>query len=400
MKRPLVLIAFLLAGCFCSAESHVRQLAELTSSDGAAFDEFGSSAAIAGNTAVVGAPRQVVGGPGAAYVFARTGTTWIQIAQLAGSGSQEEFAFSVAISGDTIVVGAPYSADGFLQQGAVYVFVKPAGGWRDMAPTARLTIPAGMFAANLGSSVGLSTDGTTVVAGAPGVASAYVFVQPAGGWQDTDVPTATLFSASISGLGNTVAMSGNTVVAGALNGFAACVFVEPESGWQDAQPTAVLTSSDGFSGDAFGISVAISGNTVAVGAPFQPSVGPGTVYVFVKPSGGWRDMTQTAELTLPVRSETALGSALAIVGNLIAAGAPLDVIGNTRQGAVFGYLKPPGGWKNTKMPNLAVTSSDGATKDTFGASLALSSTIGIIGAPQHAVNGQTFQGAAYVFGQK
>jgi len=52
------------------------------------------------------------------------------------------------------------------------------------------------------------------------------------------------------------------------------------------------------------------------------------------------------------------------------------------------------------MPNLSVTSSDGASGDGFGEAVALSGTFGVIGAPQHAVNGNTEQGAAYIFGEQ
>jgi hypothetical protein len=382
----------------------VVQLAELTASDGAGFDEFGISVAVSGETVVVGAPKPIEGGEAAAYVFVKSGTTWKQVAELQDGVINDELGFSVSISGDanTIVAGAPNSAS----DGTVYVFEKPAGGWRDTPPTATLTVAGGQV--HFGDSVAISSDGTTIVAGADGeggvgLGAAYVFVQPEGGWVNMTNPTATLTSSSGFEVGYSVAMSGNMIVAGEANTGnleAAYVFVKPAGGWMSTtQPNATLTASDESRVDGFSTSVAVSGNTVVVGAPFHPNFKPGAAYVFVKPPGGWRNMTQTAELTLASTHTLLLGQAVAAEGNMVLVGAPFDPIGqNNGQGAVFGYLKPPGGWANSSMPAGSVTSSDGAAEDGFGHAIAVSGNVAAIGAPQHSVNGQTDQGAAYVFG--
>jgi FG-GAP repeat len=132
----------------------------------------------------------------------------------------------------------------------------------------------------------------------------------------------------------------------------------------------------------------------------EGGTGSGAAYVFVRPVGGWKNMTQTAELTIPVNIPTDLGTSVAVLGNVIAAGAPANVIGKTAQGTAFGYVKPITGWTNTDKPNASAIASDGAAKDAFGDSIALSPTVAVVGAPHHAVNGQTFQGAAYVYGEQ
>jgi hypothetical protein len=118
------------------------QQAELTASDGLAQDGFGCSIAISGNTIVVGAlshpyspPNQ---GPGAAYVFVQSGGAWTQQAELTASDGigGDEFGSSIAISGNTIVVGAQLHAVGSNQipgQGAAYVFVQSGGMWSQQA---------------------------------------------------------------------------------------------------------------------------------------------------------------------------------------------------------------------------------------------------------------------------
>ena len=170
------------------------------------------------------------------------------------------FGESVAVSGNTVVVGAPEATVGAnIDQGAAYLFTESGPGWANMTQVAKLTVPDGAAGDLFGWSV--SIRGNTVVVGAPGA-----------------------------------------TIGGKTGQGAAYVFTEPATGWTDATQNAKLTASDGAAGDCFGMAVSISGNTVVVGACFVPSflsVGnqsfPGAAYVFTQPGGGWDNMTQTAE---------------------------------------------------------------------------------------------------------
>jgi hypothetical protein len=171
---------------------------------------------------------------------------------LADGAANDQFAVA-AISGDTLVVGAPgRSVDGHAGQGAVFVFVKPASGWAQAAPTAELTASDGAGEDGLGAAVAISGD--AIVAGAASHAV------------------------------------GNTPFAGA-----AYVFVKPASGWTNATQTAELTASDGADGDGFGEAVGVSGDTIVVG-PVQHDIGKnsrqGEAYAFVKPATGWANSRQ------------------------------------------------------------------------------------------------------------
>ena len=192
-------------------------------------------------------------------------------------------------------------------QGSAYVFVEPGGGWASGTERARLIASDGLVADRLGSSVAVSGD--TVVAGVPGdeldpnatPASAYVFVEPGGGWV-SGTETAKLTASDgawFDRLGYSVAVSGDTVVVGAprdnvapfTDQGSAYVFVEPGGGWASGTETAKLTASDGGPIDLFGSSVGVSGDTVVVGAPrdnVAPNADEGSAYVFVEPGGGWR----------------------------------------------------------------------------------------------------------------
>jgi hypothetical protein len=160
------------------------QSAELVASDGAAGDWFGCSVAVAGSTIVVGASRHQVGGAvaqGAAYVFARKGTSWIQSAALhAPDGAAGDlFGDAVAVSGSTLVVGAHgHTEEAALDRGAAYVFAKKKNAWGQVAEPV-----AGDGAANDAFGWSVALQGKTAVVGAPqravngdpGQGGAYVF---------------------------------------------------------------------------------------------------------------------------------------------------------------------------------------------------------------------------------
>jgi hypothetical protein len=390
----LLPVAFVLLAPVTAAQ--VGQLAELIASNGAAGDQFGYSVAISGNTAVVGAPfaSKIGNENGAAYAFVKGGSGWAQVAEL-NAVTFKKLGTSVAISDDgrTIAVGAPPDETG----GAVYIFVEPATGWADMTPTAELlpVHPVDDF----GLSVAIGQGGSVVIAGSRG-GGVFLYKEPATGWANTSQPTAVLARpAGADYFGSSVAIDGNTVVAGDpgysfASGAAFVYILRP--GMRTIPLLATLTASDGVEADNLGVSVGISGNTVVAGANGTNSLA-GAVYVFVQPTGGWANMTQTAELTAPTAGETSLGYSVAIVGNIILAGAPVD---DSRQGSVLGYLRPLAGWVNSSNPKFSVTGSDSTADDEFGYTLSFDGTTVIVGAPFHAVNGNAEQGAAYVFGAK
>jgi len=139
---------------------------KLIASDGMADDVFGTSCAISGDTVVIGArsaDSDTGANSGAAYVFVRSGSSWLQQAKLtAGDGaSGDQFGNSVAISGDTLVVGAYLDDDAGMDSGSAYVFVRSGSSWLQQA---KLTAGDGAATDIFGSSVAISGD--TAVVGA------------------------------------------------------------------------------------------------------------------------------------------------------------------------------------------------------------------------------------------
>jgi FG-GAP repeat len=178
--------------------------------------------------------------------FENSISTLKQLAVLTASdsgGPADSFGWTVAISGTTAVVGAPFAHGG---AGAAYVFVKPASGWVSMTQTAELTPSDSAAGINFGISVGIS---------------------------------------------------GNTIIIGSFAHNAAYVFAEPLGGWKNMTENAKLSSASSGTGDLFGADVAIDGTTIAVGA-YDASSSRGRVDVFVEPSGGWINNTPTGHPTV------------------------------------------------------------------------------------------------------
>jgi FG-GAP repeat len=352
---------------------------KLTPSGAPPLQSFGYSVAVSGDTAVIGAPVLLAESVSAAYVFTRTRGGWTQVAELTQSDAEmgDLFGLSVAIDGETIVVGAREHTGAVDQQGAAYVFVRPATGWTNMTETAELTASDAEPIAYLGNSVAIS--GRTVVAGAPlatgaSEGAAYIFVEPTTGWATTSQFTSKLVSLDGGEFGWSVALEGDTLAIGAQQGNSAYVFVKPPSGWSHVTQTAQLTAD---SSAFLGSSIAISGNTICVGAIGSDS-DSGAAYVYVEPGQGWVDMTQTAELT-PSDGVVLewFGISVAVFDSKIVAGA---TYAGSAPGAAYVFVQPEGGWRNATQ-NAKLTESDGIEANGFGQSVFLGSQGLFVGAP-------------------
>ena len=264
----------------------------------------------------------------------------------------------------------------------------------------------------------MAASGGLLVAGAPfddntfgAQGSAYVFIRPPGGWQNAT--EAAKLVASDPGdqdrLGSAVAISGDTIVLGAYTADigaatqqgAAYVF-ESATWFGTMTQTAKLTSADGLGSDAFGYAVAVDGDTVVSGAILHATegIGRGAAYVFEKPASGWVSTGAfTARLTVAEGTHTdRLGESVAIVGDVIVAGARFGPgPNNGDQGAAYVFLKPATGWATTDQFREKLVASDGLASDSFGAAVARSGNATVVGAWGHAFGGGPFQGQVYVF---
>jgi hypothetical protein len=377
--------------------------------------------AISGDTIVAGARGTDVGGnvdQGAVYVFVKPAGGWnnsVELAKLTASdgGPGDRLGTSVAIFGDVIVAGAPRAdVNGVDDRGAVYVFVKPPGGWVNGTQSAKLVSSDGVANDALGLSSAISGD--VIVGGAGGVDSegipgaAYVFEKPATGWADA-TETGKLTATDATGdaqLGYSVAIDADTIVAGApqanrlpgpdTDWGAVYVFEKPPAGWVTATETAKLTTT-ATTEQSLGRGVAVSGDTIVGGAPDGSGFGQGgAAYVFVRPPGGWAPGTQTARLTATgAQFLDVFGEAVAIAGDTVVAGAR-GWPGGDFVGHAFVFVRPQAGWTSVTQ-TASLRASDAAVNDQLGTSVAILSDTVVAGVPDKTISGNSFQGAAYVF---
>jgi len=201
-----------------------QELNKLGADNQSENSHFGNSVAISGNTVVVGA-HGYNSSAGTAYVYEydETSKLFVQIARLRASDTAagDEFGSSVAIANDVIVIGATADDDGGSNFGSAYIFEKPSLGWSTATETAKLTASDAAVDDYFGFCVAISRD--IIVIGAYG--------------DDDSGPT-----------------SGS-----------AYLFKKPLSGWVTATETAKLTASDAAAGDYFGDGVAINGDIVVIG---------------------------------------------------------------------------------------------------------------------------------------
>ena len=376
----------------------IFQAANLKPVFGDRADYFGYAVAISGDTAVIGAYQEDSGATGingdesdgsaldsgAAYVFVREGTNWVQQAYLKASntGEGDGFGLSVGISGDTIAVGAygedsnatgvngDQSNNAAEDSGAAYVFLRTGTNWTQQAYLKAVNT-GGAANGESGDYFGfpLAISGETIVVGAynedsdaPGVngdpennrgldsGAAYVFIRSGTNWSQQAFLKASndpRYQAYYFGHG--IAISGDTIVAGAycedsdatgVNGDpnnvwaicsgAAYVFVRSGTNWTQQ---AYLKASNTGRQDFFGDSVAVSGDTVVIGADGEASnatgvngnqsdnsiPGAGAAYVFVRDGTNW---TQQAYLKPPnTNSSRQFGFSVAVSGTPLAVGA-------------------------------------------------------------------------------
>lgn len=375
------------------------QQQKLTASAGAAFDLFGGSVSISGDTIIVGSVGDTVGGmsaQGSAYIFTRSGTVWTQQQKLtaADGASDDSFGSSVVVSGNTAIIGA-YGDDNY--KGAAYVFVRSGTIWSQQQ---KLTASDGAADDTFGVGVAISSE--TVIVGAYGddnsKGSAYVFVRSGTSWTQQQKLTAA-DGAAVDYFGSSVAISGDTVIVSAFqntvganaNQGAAYVFTRSGTSWSQQQK---LTAADGAAGDLFGSNVAISGDTAVVGAYVDDVnfTNQGSAYVFTRSGTTW---TQQEKLTAADgAADDEFGQSVAISGNDIMVGALLDNIGTrSDQGSVYMFRVLSNTWTQ-EARNVA---ADGEAGDEFGYSVAIFGDTAIVGAYTDDIGANTDQGSAYIF---
>ena len=249
------------------------QQAKLSAGDAFLGDNFGGSVAIDGDTFIAGAATKD-GNTGAAYVFTRSGSAWSQQAKLSAvdGAAEDRFGNSVAISGDSAIVGA-YTRSS--NTGAAYIFTRSGGTWSQQA---KLSGSDSAASDHFGINVLISGTSAFVAAqdNDTGTGAVYFFTQSGGAWsQQAKIKASN--SAKNTFFGRSIALDGDTLVVS--RGFGkgvAYVFTRGAGTWSQR---AALEGSDAVVSDWYGMSVAVSGGTALVGA-YARDNGTGAVYVY------------------------------------------------------------------------------------------------------------------------
>jgi hypothetical protein len=344
---------------------------------------------------------------------------FVQVASLNRSGTAS---ISVSSNGQTVAVGndsAAYNPNCGCGAGEVYVFSQPSGGWKNASPIAILKPPVGDTTSSLGTSVAISGDGKTIVAGAPtqgdGQGAAFVYTEPKKGWKHaTDHPQDVLIpendktgGSGYGGFGTSVAISGggHEIVVGepSWNSYFGAVyeFNERSVGWVgDDIANATTVNDPGNSveycniwcdtdttGGSFGTSVAISSNgaIVAVGAPetclARTGEQTGAIYVFAQNGGQLTNVftdhgtpnpaetsCQGSDSYAGVPPVLGLGTSIAISSN----GDTLTA-GNPQYGAIQIFEPGSEGWANANaFTTMHPPSSPSEQSSVIGSSVAIS----------------------------
>lgn len=302
---------------FEQRNSRWNELAKLLPDGLSQDDFFGTSVAVSEDTIVGGAPRGI--GRGAVYVFSGSGSTWVQVAKLTSSSQPangDYFGFSVAVSGDSLLVGALGDDEAcgggpICDSGEAYIFVRTGGLWQEQQ---RLTASDAEEGAQFGWSGALQGD--RAVVGAPGL------------------------------------------YGGVSNG---AVYVFERSGdvWTEQ---ARLDASDGNGGDQFGISVALHGDTILVGAPADDD-DQGSVYVFRRSGTGWSEQQK-----ITLEGGAGFGFSVALYGETAVVGASQEAYLLSRTAGVFtrrANLRPVG-WPISAFGRAVALDRDRAVVGSIG----------------------------------
>ncbi|MEQ1642439.1 MAG: hypothetical protein ABL959_03210 [Pyrinomonadaceae bacterium] len=275
------------------------QQQKLAAADGSADDQFGISVGVSGDTAIVGS-FGANSSRGAAYVFTQNGTSWTQQQKFTASdgAAGDQFGWSVAIDGETVIIGAN-SDDG--SRGGAYVFRRSGTIWTQEQ---KLTAADGATFDQFGYSVSISGESVVCGAVADDNGSAYVFTRGGTTWTQQQKLTAADGAANDK-FGGSVAINGDRVIVGAegddigtvADQGSAYLFLRSGSVWAQEQK---LNATDGASSDNFGGGVSLSFDTAIVGGYLDDngaSVDQGSTYIFTNAGGGTPTPTATPTLT-------------------------------------------------------------------------------------------------------
>lgn len=359
---------------------------------------FGCSVALAGDVVVAGAYGCNVE-RGAAYLFSHRAADWVQADRIFSSSpaAYDYLGLSIALSGDLLAAGAPYDDDGTtVDEGSVAIFERNRGGANSWGTVD--TIKAALGGSNDLFGCAVAFAGDFLAVGAKGDdswrGSAYLYERnrtDTNAWGyvgrrvASDGAADDQFGASVAGDGSVLAIGapGENLAEGAI------YILERHAGGTNAWGQIKRSAASGSKSDGLGTSIGVAGDLIVSGAPFD-STSRGCAYIFERNQGGTNGWGEARTLVASDGASADLfGTSVGAGGDVILVSAPGDA---SSRGAAYIFERNAGGanlWGQVRK----LTASDGAAGDKFGASVAISGSLAIVGAP----GDDGLMGALYVF---
>jgi len=361
-----------------------EQIKELLASDSSPHDDYGIIVALSVDTAVIGVPFDNTKSfnSGSAYIYTRSNGAWALQQQLLASDSApgDQYGWSVALQGDTVLIGARFDDDKGFNSGSAYVYTRNAGVWTEQQ---KLTANDGAVNDQYGITISLAGD--TVAIGAPfdddngfDSGSAYVYSLNAGMWTLQQKLT-TSDGAPGDQYGWSVALEGDSALIGArfdddkgFNSGSAYLYNLDAGAWVMKQK---LIAADGAVNDQFGWSVALDDDTAVIGARFNDDTGinSGSAYVYTRSVGGWGlQQNLTASDGAPGNQYS---WAVALDGDTVIIGAPFDNDQDRLSGSCYVYTRNADVWSEKQK----LTANIEVLGERYGMSVALEGNTMVVG---------------------
>ena len=377
----------------------------LTAADEADGDNFGDYVVMDGDTALISssyADHDGMANAGAAYVFVKNGGHWTQQSKLVATDAapNDNFGMEMALKGDLALIGARYKNSSVTHAGAVYIFERDGLTWNQQA---KLTASDPVAEDEFGTAIAIS--GNTIAVGAwqdegTNGGSTYIFERDSSNPNNWNQIKKITSQDSDNGdfFGMDVDIDGDTLVVGAgrddekgLNAGSAYIFERNAGGNNNWGQMQKLLPSDGAAGDDFGVRVQLCGDTLAVGSAQPNSVGSGAIYLFHREGGVW---TQTKKITA---SDGAPGDMFGWYFSLTTDTLAVSAVGHNSMGAadagaVYIFKHNGSDWAQVDK----IFPAGLAAGDYFGSGVALTSTSLLAGARYSDANGYN-SGAAYAY---
>jgi FG-GAP repeat len=388
LLSTIISLAIFLAGLVIPAQAKTRlpmQLTELLESDSAPHDNYGIVVALSSDTAVIGVPFESsrIFNAGSAYVYRHSNGAWSlqQKLQASDSAPGDQYGWSIALQGGTLLIGARFDDDRGFNSGSIYAYTLTDGIWVERQ---KFSAPDGAVNDQYGSAISL--DGDLAFIGTPfdddngfESGSVYIYERTAGLWAVERKITAHDGEPGDQ-FGWSVALSAGSALIGArfdddeaFNSGSAYLYNRTAQTWHMKQK---FTASDAAVNDQFGWTVALDDKTAVIGARFNDDMGinSGSAYVYTLIDKVW---SQHQKLTASDgESGNQYSWAIALDGDKLIIGAPFDNYDEALSGSCYVYSRSDHGWSEQQK----LTANIEVLAARYGISVALEGDTTLIGA--------------------